>query len=953
MNLEELISHGRDRAHFAGGGKVGALLKVLEEGFPEYTPGLKKLIKGSDPVHGDEFSHPAVDSLAATWSEHPEQYHDHLDEIAKHHGLDTQDVVALHQQALLKAGEHEGLLGDEGDYAHAKIPKDPLEQVPWDTDLENALEMHKNWPPSPAAPKGKISSPPKYFKSTSEAEQSKDFFGKVAQPHVVGDAELAKSEAAKGNPYAQKFLADHDFPPPEDDLEDEHSYTPSGSKLLTGVNMDALAKASSKNAAALPNTGTDQAKRIIQAAVDLPEGSDKYLLQHFIRNNQDYLTNKYSNARSIVNPGGGGYFTVGKGAYGTNDQAFLDLMKKYGFDPMLGNDEYKLMRDYSAGHYSQASQTEPEHDALNNLIQQYGVQVPSDTTLYKGMYAHTQGKPWAPSDEWHNPTSYSTDPHQAESFMPPQANDSRTLVRLHNPGQMMPLPISGESELVLPGGAAGRLKILEQQYDPKNKYTTVDAERYPFSEYAEGGPAETKMAGVTGTEDAPDPTGEGSLRTLAKWAREFGGPQHAEDRARLAAGVAQNFYGLDPQGHVSLMRSHQPGVIDQFLAMPGSMAHLAGLVAQAGAASKWNPLHSMMPNTYDAGTAWLVGPHPTSDLASERLQQLHEQVSKAMNVPEASGLKEHVLDAAGMLATPIPGGALAKEAPMLQRILEMAGPVAPPTLRRYVGDSTAFGAINSVPEALAALKAHLGTLSSNEDPQAEEQAPEAYAEGGQVLQFLRSMLIHVPHDMPGSSVEEKTQNTIAQGFATQRRAQELLDRIPEAPPPNEAREEPSEFSQRMAARSGAQKVDISIPPVMAGPHVGGAYDSFHTEQSGPNSANIFGVKDGKRYKISTTRPDVAEALAEAYNSGGYSTKGLEPVPLTSLFKESMSPEMGEALSGDLNISVTPEDLQKASLFQANHQGSTDYGNGMIEHHVKISAPPNVMKDYQNALSEIE
>lgn len=751
MTPDEIIGHGRDRAHFAGGGKVGALAKIVEgvEGFPEYEAGLKKMIQNDSNLQLD---HPAVKALADTGVNYPAQYEDHLGDVADFHNLTPEETKILSSHAKQYAGTK-------------TFPKDPLEQIPWEEPI--------------------------------------------------------------------------DLP-----ASDEHSYIPAGSKILTGVDMESLADASKKNAAKIAPL-TDQASRIIQTAKQMPDTDYKTLLQHYIQENSD-LFGKYQN-RTITNPGGGGYYTIGKGTYGTNDPKFLELMQKYGYDPMLDKNEYGLMRNYSAGHYSQSTDTDPEHEALNNLIQQYGIQTPSDTTLYKGMYPHTAGKQWDASEQWHNPTSYSTDESQAKFFMPGGVPD-RTLVRLHNPGQMLPMPISGESELVLPGGAAGRLKILEKKFDPDLDATTVDAERYPFSEYAEGGLTQAQQQKMGDDSAATDPTDADSLKTLARWARNFGGPEHADDRARLIAGAANNFYGLDQQGKVSLLRSHQPGVIDQFLAMPGGMAHLAGLVAQAGGASKWNPLHSMMPDSYDAGTQWLLGAHPTSDAASERLQQLHAQVADAMQVPEAHGLKENVLDAAGMLASPIPGSGIAKYSPKLQRLLEMAGPVAPPTLKRYIGDSASFGAMNSAPEAIAKLKARLEAAQQGPDPEAQEEAPDAYGEGGKVLDFLKSMMIHVPHEMPGESIEEKTHNTIAQGFATQRRARELLD---------------------------------------------------------------------------PTNTDLQPAL------------------------------LSEALSGDLNTTVTPEDMQKAQMFTIKNHDSSQYQDGSIEHHVTIGAPVPLMHEYQTALSEIE
>jgi len=88
----------------------------------------------------------------------------------------------------------------------------------------------------------------------------------------------------------------------------------------------------------------------------------------------------------------------------------------------------------------------------------------------------------------------------------------------------------------------------------------------------------------------------------------------------------------------------------------------------------------------------------------------------------------------------------------------------------------------------------------------------------------------------------------------------------------------TKFQQRLAQKKGMFYNPDAEPPVSR--KTGEPFVRFETEpMPSGKSASIIGVlADGTREDISFTRADVADALAKAYNAGGYSTQKIERVP---------------------------------------------------------------------------
>lgn len=177
-----------------------------------------------------------------------------------------------------------------------------------------------------------------------------------------------------------------------------------------------------------------------------------------------------------------------------------------------------------------------------------------------------------------------------------------------------------------------------------------------------------------------------SLKWLADKARDLGIPSYANDRARVATGVAKQFYGLDENGQPVLggaawtkgQHGTPPRILDELTTLPGNVIEF------------FNALNGPGPK----GTGTMHAPDWSRD-AQARLDALDKKVQEVTGVGQAKTLPEHIEDAASMLATPLPASKVAEEAPMLQRALEYIAPVRPPTVARYATDSAALGGVSA------------------------------------------------------------------------------------------------------------------------------------------------------------------------------------------------------------------------------------------------------------------
>lgn len=94
----------------------------------------------------------------------------------------------------------------------------------------------------------------------------------------------------------------------------------------------------------------------------------------------------------------------------------------------------------------------------------------------------------------------------------------------------------------------------------------------------------------------------------------------------------------------------------------------------------------------------------------------------------------------------------------------------------------------------------------------------------------------------------------------------------------------TKFQQRLAQKKGMFYNPDADPPVSR--KDGQPFDRFETQETASgNSAHIIGIRgDGYTEVVGTTRKDVADALAKAYNAGGYSTQSIKRIPMGDMFK---------------------------------------------------------------------
>lgn len=226
-----------------------------------------------------------------------------------------------------------------------------------------------------------------------------------------------------------------------------------------------------------------------------------------------------------------------------------------------------------------------------------------------------------------------------------------------------------------------------------------------------------------------------SLKWLADMARKAGVSSMAPDRARVMTQIAKQAYGLDENGNpvlggrawTSSQHGTPPRILDEMTSIPGSVISLLNAVNGKG----------------PPGTSQMQSPK-WSDDASARLDQLDKRVKSVTGVGDAQTLPEHIEDAAGMLATPVPASKVAKEAPMLQRALEYLTPVRPPTMARYATDSAGMGGISAgideIAKRLAARHAPTGEADQQFEDAAMANANQGYAGGGSTRRDLLKKL---------------------------------------------------------------------------------------------------------------------------------------------------------------------------------------------------------------------
>jgi len=143
---------------------------------------------------------------------------------------------------------------------------------------------------------------------------------------------------------------------------------------------------------------------------------------------------------------------------------------------------------------------------------------------------------------------------------------------------------------------------------------------------------------------------------------------------------------------------------------------------------------------------------------------------------------------------------------------------------------------------------------------------------------------------------------------------ERLEKVENSSNINEGEVIKNKFKQKLATKKGVFHNPDIITPVSRFDKK--PFDRFETIPIGKNSSLIIGVRNnGYEEKLSVTRTDIANALAGAYNTGGYTNKDIKKIDLKSYFKEGTEKKKKKRKSTfqilkDNKIQLTPKEREK-------------------------------------------
>ena len=236
-------------------------------------------------------------------------------------------------------------------------------------------------------------------------------------------------------------------------------------------------------------------------------------------------------------------------------------------------------------------------------------------------------------------------------------------------------------------------------------------------------------------------TDEGSLADIADFAGghskfwtghdnpkdDTGGP----DRKRVAVRIAQQLYGVDSKGNPVFLGgiTHEgatpPGIVDEALSIPNSLAGLARLAKQA------------VPGPGLTDLLIKYDPQFSKDAAA-RLAKLNQAVQKTTGVGDPKSVSGIAEDLGAQMGTPLALGRLAKEGSLVRKLLENFSGL------QGTAESPAKVA-TAVPKddfSQAAFDAALGDEESNSDVIGDNVnfSDPHYAGGGEVDMIRRAIL---------------------------------------------------------------------------------------------------------------------------------------------------------------------------------------------------------------------
>jgi|SRR6267154_970231 len=194
-----------------------------------------------------------------------------------------------------------------------------------------------------------------------------------------------------------------------------------------------------------------------------------------------------------------------RGVYNDNLPGYQNHLYKTGFDPQLAKPDFDLMHQYGLG-----SAVDPDH--MHHLIQQYGQVLPPDMQLFRGdiIDGRDVSRLLRPGsiDIADRARSTTLDPEESSVFgeaIKPHTGNWRSVSYNLQPGshKVLPMPLTGQSEFVIPRGRKGSLNI--NRLEPNMR--TDAMEDYNASGsigpgYAPGGMVKAIMALLRPAEEA-------------------------------------------------------------------------------------------------------------------------------------------------------------------------------------------------------------------------------------------------------------------------------------------------------------------------------------------------------------------------------------------------------------------------------------------------------------------
>jgi hypothetical protein len=93
------------------------------------------------------------------------------------------------------------------------------------------------------------------------------------------------------------------------------------------------------------------------------------------------------------------------------------------------------------------------------------------------------------------------------------------------------------------------------------------------------------------------------------------------------------------------------------------------------------------------------------------------------------------------------------------------------------------------------------------------------------------------------------------------------------------------FEQKLRSQKGMYKNPDIEPPVSRKDKK--PFDRFEVRKhKSGKSASIYGIrKNGYEEDVGSTTAEFADVLASAYNAGGYTSRDIQKIPLSDLFKK--------------------------------------------------------------------